>query len=418
MVRGITQISSKALDAAVRRSTEPAFTFLERLVAERSVLGNERGAQEVLALELERLGFALDWLPIGPEVLAHPASGVPAIPYEGRRVLVGRRAGTHPDHGRSLLVNGHLDVVPTGGDALWTTPAWTPVRRDGWMHGRGAGDMKAGWAMTALALDALDGVGAELAGDLVVVGAIEEECGGNGTLASLLAGVTADAALLPEPTDLELLLGGVGVLWLDVELRGRPAHAEAMHAGVSAIEAVAPVLEALRRLSAAFEHDAPAGRRFHANVGTLQAGDWPSTVPGIARLRVRVGFPADTTALETAELVRAKIDDALGDRPVEAIIEPSGFRAEPYQLDARHPLVGAVSAAHAEVHGAAPATVTTNGTTDARFYLNQGDMPVLCYGPRTRNMHGADEAVELASVVAGGRVLARFIAAWTAGPVR
>jgi acetylornithine deacetylase len=91
-------------------------------------------------------------------------------------------------------------------------------------------------------------------------------------------------------------------------------------------------------------------------------------------------------------------------------VRPAGFRAEGYLIDQDHPLVDALSAAHQWVHGVPPRRVVMGSTTDARYYLNQFGVPAVAYGPRSRNIHGTDEAVELASIVSGARVLARFIA--------
>lgn len=414
MVKALGQ--NDRLDAAIAKGAERAFGFLERLVAEPSVLGDERGAQRVLADELERLGFGIEWMPIPAAIAEDPLAGVPPLPYDGSRaVLVAQRPGADPAAGRSLLINGHLDVVPSGEPRRWASDPFAPARRDGWLHGRGAGDMKAGLAMAALAVEALHHAGPPPAGDLMVVGVIEEECTGNGTLASVRAGVGADAVVLPEPTDLYLLVRGNGVLWLDVRLDGPGAHAEA-EARESALDGAWTVVRALRDLAGAFEDGAPDGVNYNANVGILEAGDWPSTVPSTARLRVRIGFPAELTPAAAEARVREAIaaaDGWLAEHP--PVVTPSGFRAEGYALDGTSPLARALAAAHADVHGAPPRVVGTNGTTDARYYLNQAGTPAICYGPRTRGMHGVDEAVELASIADGARVLARFMAGWMNG---
>jgi acetylornithine deacetylase len=116
-------------------------------------------------------------------------------------------------------------VVPAEAP-LWSAPPFRPVRRDGWLQGRGAGDMKGGFALASLALGALQAAAPGwLRGRLSFASVIEEECTGNGTLAAARAGVLADAAVLLEPTDLGLLLGGVGILWAELTVRGLPAHA-------------------------------------------------------------------------------------------------------------------------------------------------------------------------------------------------
>jgi acetylornithine deacetylase len=406
------------LDAAIERAAPAAFAFLERLVAQPSLLGQEAGALRVAADELERLGFAIEWLPIPDEIGDDPSAGIPPVVAAPRRVLVARRPGRDGDAARSLLLNGHLDVVPSGDPALWSHPPFEPTVADGWLGGRGAGDMKGGWAMAVLALAALLEVG-DPAGDLAFVGVIEEECGGNGTLASVRAGVLADAVVLPEPTDLALLTGGVGVLWLDIDVVGSQGHAESAPDGVSALEAAWDVLGVLRGIAAELNAPLPAPR-YHVNVGTFSAGEWRSMVPGGARLGVRVGFPAAWHPHQAQEWITGRIAAALAEHAWLAehppVVTPSGFRAQGYALGDGTALAAELEAAHVAVHGTAPERVETNGTTDARFYLNDGGVPAVCYGPRTRGMHGVDEAVELDSIIAGARVLARFMAGWLDAP--
>jgi acetylornithine deacetylase len=415
MAQTLAQIElAGRLDAAIDRHAAAAHALLEGLVAEPSVLGSEAGPQEVLAAELARLGFDISWVEIPETIAADPAAGVPQLPYAGRRVLVGRRAGLGAG-GRSLLFNGHVDVVPAGDPDAWSSPPFTPTRVDGWLRGRGAGDMKAGFAMVTLAVESVLEAGARPLADLTVVATIEEECTGNGTLATVRAGVLADAVVLPEPTDLCVLTSGVGVLWVDVVVAGSPTHAETATAGVSALERIEPVLTALRGLAEQLNRGLESPR-YHVNVGELHAGEWPSTVPGSATLRVRVGFPPDMSPDEALARTRAAIagaaaaDDWLRAHPPD--VRPSGFRAAGYALADDADIVQALRAAHVEAHREPPPIVGTNATTDARFYLNQAGVPALCFGPRTRGMHGVDEAVELASIAAGARTLARLMVAW------
>ena len=235
-----------AIDAEIDALAEGAFAFLERLVAEPSVVGDEAGAQGVVAAELERIGFAVELLEVPESIASDPLGGVPQGSYAGRPVVVGRLAG---GDGPTLLVNGHVDVVPAGWPELWRSPPFAPERRDGWLYGRGAGDMKSGFAMVLLAVEALRRAApAALGGSLVFVSAIEEECTGNGTLASIRAGVLGDAVLLPEPTGLDLLLGGAGVLWSDITVTGRAGHAHEADAGANPILACLALAAGLRTL--------------------------------------------------------------------------------------------------------------------------------------------------------------------------
>ena len=265
-------------------------------MAEPSVVGDEAGAQAVVAAELERLGFAVELLDVPESIASDPLAGVPqGSPTPAARSSSAASSG---GDGPTLLVNGHVDVVPAGWPELWRSPPFAPERRDGWLYGRGAGDMKSGFAMVLLAVEALRRAApAALAGSLVFVSAIEEECTGNGTLASIRAGVLGDAVLLPEPTGLDLLLGGAGVLWCDITVTGRAGHAHEADAGANPILACLALAAGLRTL----EDELNRGRaqdeaRCVVNVGTIEGGDWRSSAPVGARLGVRVGFPPDWQA--------------------------------------------------------------------------------------------------------------------------
>ncbi len=339
---------------------------------------------------------------------------MPQLSYAGRPVVVGERPGT----GRSLLVNGHVDVVPPGAADLWSADPFEPRIADGWLHGRGAGDMKAGFAMALLAIEALlDAAPDAIGGPLSFASVIEEECTGNGSLAAAEAGVIADAVLLPEPTNLELMLDGIGILWLELTVEGRSAHAYLPQEGANAIELALPLVQALRAVEAEMNED--GGRRHALNIGTIHAGDWQSSVPGVARIGVRVGYPTAWSVAEAQARVTGAIERAANEHGWLAEHPPSlrfnGFRAEGYTLARDHELVRDISAAHADVFGAEPAIADGTATTDARYYLNNFGVPALCYGPRVRNIHGIDEAVELDSIVSGAKVVARFLARYFGG---
>jgi len=411
----------EAVDAAIGDGAEAAFSLLERLVASPSTVGRELPAQQVVAAELGRLGFAVSELPVPAGTADAAPGGVAQASYADRPNVLGL---INPGGSPSLLLNGHVDVVPAE-SGRWAGDPFTPVRADGWLTGRGAGDMKGGFAMGLLAVAALRRAApGAIAGELGFLSVIEEECTGNGTLAACRAGVLADAAVLLEPTDLNLLLGGTGIVWAEIEIDGVAAHAEAADRAVNPVRFLPALLHALARLEdelnkpgddPAFDH---LPRPYNVNVGTVAAGDWPSSVPARARLGVRVGFPRRWTPAEALDRVRSAVLGAAADDPWLAAhppsVRPAGFRAEGYLIGEDHPLVRALAAAHERVHGAEPRRVVMGSTTDARYYLNQFGVPAVAYGPRSRNIHGTDEAVELASIVSGARVLARFMAGFFA----
>lgn len=419
-----------AVDAAIDDFVDDAFEFLRALIAVPSELGHESGAQEVLATALESAGFRIHRLPIPSDIADHPAAGVPRRSYQDRYDLIAQRdTPTEQSPRRSLVLNGHIDVVPATTPERWSSSPFGPVVRDGWMYGRGAGDMKGGFAAGLLAIRALDAARPQWLqnGSLTVVSAIEEECTGNGTLAAGLAGFTGDAALLLEPTDLRVLLAGVGIVWVRITIDGDAGHAEAAAGIPNPLEATRVVLDALsgleRRLNDEHADDAVAAsdlaalqRPFAVNVGELHAGDWPSSVPASVRIGVRVAHPQSWDAERALQAVAEAVTAAsagqewLEEHPPR--LELDGFRAQSYHQPVASPLVQALARAHHEAHGTTAQLIALGSTTDARFYINQFGVPAVAYGPRTRNIHGIDEAVELASVVDTARTVARFLLSW------
>src|SRR5919108_1155046 len=167
-----------ALDAAVEAGAPAAVEFLRRLVAAPSTVGAEAGAQQIVAQQLAWLGFAITRIPV-PELTATCApGGVAQLPYAGRENVLGRM---NPGASPSLLLNGHVDVVPAAPRG-WPAGPFCPVVSDGWLTGRGAGDMKGGFAMSLLAVAAVrQAMPQALKGELSFLSVIEEECTGNGT---------------------------------------------------------------------------------------------------------------------------------------------------------------------------------------------------------------------------------------------
>ena len=320
-----------------------------------------------------------------------------------------------------LLLNGHMDVVPAESPELWTTPPFEPQRRNGRLYGRGAGDMKSGFAIGMLALRALADVAPDLFATrrLGFLAVVEEECTGNGTLASIAEhGITAPEVVVLEPTDLGLLVGGVGVLWIDISVVASSGHAYAAETRANAIDLGMVLVEGLRRWSERLRRSDPEPSMsanespYNINLGKVHSGDWTSTAPSSAVFSVRVGFPRSWTAEAAEAEVRKVIAELVAADPrfpVQPTIALTGLRAKGYLLDAESALVRDLSAAHADAHGVAPSTFTLGSTTDARIYLNEFDIPAVCFGAIAHDIHGIDESVELQSIVDAARTLARFL---------
>ena len=409
---------------AVTSLGEATTRMLGELVRHRSTLGQEHGALDAMAAAYEGLGLAPRRVPVDEAALAdRPGFSPPLIPYAGRDNVVAEFTPTAPA-GRSLMLQGHVDVVPEGAADLWTTPPFEPAIRDGRMYGRGAGDMKAGLVSIVMAMRALQEAGLQPAAPVQFGAVIEEECTGNGALAVMHALPKPDACLIPEPGPgyAALYTAEVGVVWAWVTVTGRPAHVREAHAGISAIEAAWVVTEAFRT----YESEANRAERRHpsfaadnhpinVNVGTIEGGEWNSSVANRTRIGIRVGVMPGHSCRDVCREIEALAATTQADprmRGATLKVEFRGFMADGAIFPAEQPISRAVTAHHLAVTGLELRHYACAGLTDARFYpLYQGTQ-ATCYGPDAQNIHGIDESVGLDSVHDTTRVLALTIAGW------
>jgi acetylornithine deacetylase len=396
--------------------------LLARLVRAPTTLGNEDAGQALMAEAFGDCGLEPVDVPLDAAALrADPGSSPFSWDVSGKRSVVATwdAAGAG---GRSLVLNGHVDVVPPAAEHLWTRPPYGAERDGDWLYGRGAGDMKSGLAAMTGAVRALRHAGARLNGPVHLQSVVEEECTGNGALQCLLAGhgAGADAAVLTEPHPDHLTIAQVGVLWFHVDVDGIPAHAaRADRLGFNAIEAAGVVLAALRELEQELNADPPApydafAHPINLNPGVMRGGDWPSTVAAACTLSCRLAlFPGDDPGTLQARVERTVAEAARDPRLDGATVRVryDGFRCEGCTVDAGEPLVEELSGAYARVHGAPPALEATTATTDARHFVRHG-IPAVCFGPRAERIHGIDERVSLDSMAETARVLALFVRDW------
>lgn len=414
--------SRAALDTAIDARTAEALDLLTRLVDAPSVVGSEQAALLVFESVCEQIGLQTRRLPFANGPVDDPRAGVApdaSLVSLDRFQVLATTAGSGDQ--LTLLLNGHMDVVPADTPDIWTAAPFTATLRDGRLYGRGAGDMKAGFAVGYLAVAAVLDTAPRIfdSASLGFLAVIEEECTGNGTLSSILDhGVVADEVIVLEPSDGGIMIGGVGVLWIEVDVVARSSHAFSSHQSPNAIDLALRVVRELEH----WAHDllgtdpdptlSEADSPYNVNVGRLAAGDWTSTSPSTARLSVRCGYPRSWSADRAEREVRAVIahvTTADPDFPQPALVRPSGLRAEGYALGSDHPLVRDLSAAHRDALGSAPHAFSLGSTTDARIYVNDFSTPAVCYGATAYDMHGIDESVDLASIVSAARALARFI---------
>lgn len=409
----------EAVLAAVDRAFDDELDFLTGLVRRPSTLGHEALVQRFAAAKLESLGLEVDVFEPDPaELSRRPGYSPVEWSYAGRPDVAARWAGA--GGGRSLVLNGHLDVVPATPEHHWSHDPWGGEVAGGRMWGRG--DMKAGVAAMVYAVAAIRAAGVALRGDLTLETVIEEECSGNGCLAARARGYGGDAALIPEPFGHRALQAQVGVMWARVTVRGKGAHAERAASAQNAVVKAARLIGAVEALERRVnEPEPPPSFRdvphpLNYNVGIVRGGDWASSVPEECVFEVRLAaYPGEE--LEAVERrFRAAIADRAGDdewlaeHPPEVVFY--GFRAEGCVIDRGEPLLGALAGAHREVLEDELELFSFTGTTDVRFFNLYEGTPATCYGPTGGNLHAPDEWVEIESVRATTKVLALTALDW------
>jgi acetylornithine deacetylase len=403
------------LDACVRLAQD--------LIRVPSVTGDERAVQDLVALTLEEAGLEVDRFEADVSRLkAHPR--FPGMETEREEaVLVAGVLGQKGE--RSLILNGHVDVVPPGDRQAWHAAPWSAHIQAGRLYGRGACDMKAGMAVAITAAAALKKSGLPLRGRLTVQSVVGEEDGGIGSFAMAERGYRADAAYVLEPTRLRLIPAQAGALTFRLRIQGRAAHASVRYDGISAVEKYQLVEARLRQLERSLnEQPHPLFRHYPIayalSIGRLRAGSWSATVPDELECEGRLGVPVGMASAEARRQFAAALTDAaqrdpwLVEHPPQ--VEWYGGQFDAVEVDPQLPAFVALQAAHAEVFGVAPELDGAPYGSDMRLLVHEADTPAVLYGPGDiRQAHATDEWIAVDEIVQAARVVsaaaARYLAA-------
>jgi len=412
----VTDWAARVLDE-VDAAAAAAEARLAALVQVPSVGGTDAEVeiQAGLAADLASIGLEVDhWqLPLA-ELMAEP--DFPGVEVHRREAwgLVGRLPGR--GDGPVLMLDGHVDVVPTGDPEAWSRPdPFSGAVVSGELHGRGACDMKAGLVAAMTAVEAVRRARAPLRGDVLLACVPGEEDGGLGTYATLRRGWRADACVLSEPTGLDVVPANGGALTFRLRVPGVATHASRRTEGVSAITKALPVLAALDRLEARRNADvAPVMARwpiaYPLSVGRVEAGDWASTVPDLLVAEGRLGVALDEPVEDARRSLEEAVAEACAEDPWLAahpvLVEWWGGQFAPGRLAAGSDLAERVGKAHAGAGGGPQESWGAPYGSDLRLLAGAG-IPTLHYGPGdSRLAHAADERVPLAEVHTAARALA------------
>ncbi|MCP5054931.1 MAG: ArgE/DapE family deacylase [bacterium] len=436
-------------DAAIRREiaagveslTGDMVAFIRKLVQTRSLPGEELRVQRIVADKLKSLNFDVDLIPIRQDILmGHKAFSHDGYPYESRANVIGHWRGNGsdpgdkdlanaPGQGCSLILNGHVDVVSPGDQFLWDDSPWSGALKDGRIYGRGSADMKSGLSAIIFACEVLQKLGFRPLKDVMIQSVAGEETGGCGTLTNIILGYTADAAIIAEPTRLNLYPVQAGALSFRIKITGKSIHACMKSKGVSAIEKFYPIflaIEAFDRQRHRDYHDLvfdDPGNIAPINIGTLTSGDWLSTVPDKLVAEGRYGiFPGESLEAAKRAFEKTVKKTALADEWLKNHLpQVEWFEG---QFEAGHtpveePLIQTLSACHQTVlNQEAHISGATYGS-DLRLFTNHANIPAVLYGPGdVKEAHAANESIAVHEIVEAVNVYAFTILKWCGGDIR
>jgi acetylornithine deacetylase len=399
-----------------------ATRLLQQLVQEGSVRGKEAAAQAIIIEKCRELGLQLDIWEIGDKNLTdHPAYCSDRKDYTGNPNVVGILRGT--GNGKSLILNGHIDVVPENNLAEWKQDPFSGFIQEGKLYGRGSTDMKGGTVALLLALEAIINAEIKLKGDIIFQSVIEEESGGAGTLAAVLRGYRADGAIIPEPTNLKIFPKQQGSMWFRVTVKGRSAHGGTRYEGVNAIEKGIVVINQLSELEKVRNSRVvdPLYENIPIpvpiNIGKIHSGDWPSSVPDLCIIEGRIGVAPDEdmskvqAELEHVLQVLGNKDSWFKDHPT--MVEWYGGRWIPGDLESDHPLLSTLESSYLDVTGTYPVIEASPWGTDGGVLSKIGDIPVVVFGPGvTEVAHDANEYIVLEDLFTSADIIATTILHW------
>ena len=396
--------------------------FLRTLIAIPSVTGDELQIQKFIAQKLKDMGLQVDtWEPDIKELKKHPAYLSPDREYQNRPNVVGIYKGIGV--GRSLLFNGHVDVIPSGSADTWKHPPWSGEMEDNRLYGRGASDMKSGLAAMTMAVQALIDLRIKLKGDVILEYTVDEEATGNGTLACVTRGYKADAGICCETSSLHVQPACIGRIWFEILVRGKPAGIQRRWEGVNAIEKGYAIVKAVSNLEQIridqLNHSLYPDKMgsLPCMVGVFQSGSFPSAFPDTCLLKGSIAtLPGEDTQKVKDSFVNhlltfAKTDPWLRNNPPEVVFK--GYCGDPAEISPGHPIVVTLSKKFKHVIGKDPQITGRQGAADTRYLIKYGQTPTVIFGPGlSEQMHANNEWVDTNDLVAATKVLALTIMEW------
>lgn len=412
----------QVIQDAILSQRDNAIELLQHLVQIPSVTGDEGPIQDYIQGLMEDRQLEVDrWEATPEEITPYTLHVGEEDRFENRPNLAGTRTGD--GQGRSILLNAHVDTVDPGDPERWTYPPFSGHVEGDLLYGRGSCDMHGGLVSYLVALDALEQLGIQLAGDVIVNTTVGEEDGGVGALSTVLRGYRADAALITEPTRLAMVPAQGGSLVMRLTVEGRSAHGAVRNEGVSALEKFVPIFQDLLAWEAERNRtlDHPLYQHLENKIpisfGVIQAGTWASTVPERLIAEGRIGLipgeDVDDFRKAVAERINgvASQDDWLREHP--PAIDWFGGQFAPCETSVESPIAQAVIAAHRQTTGSDPTVEGVPYGADMRHFTIFGDMPCVMYGAGdVRVAHQDNEHISITELMTASETIARLLVDW------
>lgn len=320
---------------------------------------------------------------------------------------------------KSILFNGHIDHMPAENEEHWSIPPLSPQVIDGKITGLGVADMKAGLMASVMATKLLKDAGIELPVTVKYASVCDEEGGGNGSLCAAMSGVKADAVVVCEPTNYELLAAHMGWVFFQVEVEGIAVHSGLKLSGVNAIEKAGKLMEAIDELEHRWllKYKHPLLPPPSSNVGVIYGGEAGSTIPDYCCFKTCVHYLPGVMSHEqvveeytNAILKRCEGDEWLSGHKPKITIYQTG---NPFEMDLDHPFVGAFKQAYRNAVGREVTIAGSPAGCDSRTWRNIVKCPTLQYGPGSlEQCHTVDEYVTEEQYLDAIQIYANLILEW------
>ena len=418
----MTEAEMREIDALVEKRHEEIVAFMQEIIRIPSVTGNEKPVQEMLIQKLEAMGLETETWDLDSETLSkHPAYVKESKPYKDRPDLCGiyRSSGK----GRSLLFNGHVDVVPAGDEKVWSHGPWSGDIEDGRIYGRGASDMKSGVVAMTMALKVLLEEGYRPDGDIIYEYVVDEEDTGNGTLSFVQKGYTANAGICCETSSMCVQPGCLGRVWWSIYVGGKPAGIQKHAEGVSGIDLAYKIVEWVKDFERIRMNEVKSPiypdieSSIPCMVTCVNSGSFCSSFPDSAELKGSLAtVPGEDLQGVIDSFVRYLTERACHDPWMKnhlPQIKFDGYMGDSAAIPVDSPIVTTLADNFTTLLGRRPEITGRQGAADTRYLINYAKVPTVIFGPGlTEQMHSTDEYVLEKDLIDAVKILAATILDW------